>query len=78
MSVVANNARAFLQDFGLKQKAVAKKAGYSEGQFSALLCGRKRMGSEDVYSVYLRFGDVDSQQINTGSSIQFIGTMSND
>lgn len=51
MSVVANNARAFLQDFGLKQKAVAKKAGYSEGQFSALLCGRKRMGAEDVVKI---------------------------
>lgn len=51
MSVVANNTRAFLQNLGLKQKAVAKKAGYTENQFSALLCGRKKMCSEDVIKI---------------------------
>lgn len=53
--------------------------GYNKsGKFVSSYGINGRCCTDKLYSVYLRFGDVDSQQINTGSSIQFIGTMSND
>jgi len=48
MYIVAENVRKILDTRGLKQKAVAEKAGYTEQQFSNLLCGRKRIETEDI------------------------------
>lgn len=48
MCVVATNVRKILDTRGLKQKAVAKRAGYTEQQFSNLLCGRKTIETADV------------------------------
>lgn len=51
MHIVANNIRKILDDRGLKQKAIAEKAGYSEKQFSNLLCERKKMNPEDILKI---------------------------
>lgn len=51
MCVVADNIRKIIEDRGLKQKAVAEKAGYTEQQFSNLLCGRKTIETEDVVKI---------------------------
>lgn len=51
MHIVANNIRKILDNRGLKQKAIAEKAGYSEKQFSNLLCERKKMNPEDILKI---------------------------
>ena len=51
MCIVAENIRKIIKERGLKQKIVAKKAGYTEQQFSNLLCGRKTIETEDVTKV---------------------------
>lgn len=51
MCVVAENIRKIIAERGLKQKVVAEKAGYTERSFSDLLCGRKRIDTEDVIRI---------------------------
>lgn len=51
MCVVAENIRKIICERGLKQKAVAEKAGYTERTFSDLLCGRKRIDTDDVIRI---------------------------
>ena len=41
MNIVANNIRRIMSENGLKQSPLAAKAGFSDSQFSAMLCGRK-------------------------------------
>jgi DNA-binding Xre family transcriptional regulator len=41
LSLIAANTKRIIADKGLKQRAVAAKAGFSEKQFSALMTGRK-------------------------------------
>lgn len=48
MCIVAENTRRIINERGLKQKAVGEKAGYTERQFSNILCGRKRIEPDDV------------------------------
>lgn len=48
MCVVAENVRKIIDNRGLKQKAVAEKAGYTDQQFSNLLCGRKKIETSDI------------------------------
>lgn len=51
MCIVAENTRKILNERGLKHKAVAEKAGYTEGQFSNILCGRKNIETSDVLRI---------------------------
>ena len=51
MCIVATNVRKILDARGLKQKVVAQKAGYTEQQFSNLLCGRKTIETQDVIKI---------------------------
>lgn len=51
MCVVAENTRKIINEKGLKQKAVAEKAGYTERVFSDLLCGRRRIETDDVIRI---------------------------
>lgn len=51
MCIVASNVRKILDTRGLKQKVVAQKAGYTEQQFSNLLCGRKVIETKDVVRI---------------------------
>lgn len=50
-SIIAENTRRIIQERGLKYKAVAQKVGMSEGQFSAILTGRKVVKDVDVISI---------------------------
>ena len=48
MSIVAENAKRLIYEKGLKQQAVAKKAGYKYNSFNSMLNGRKVITSDDV------------------------------
>lgn len=51
MCIVAKNVRRILSERGLKHKVIAEKAGYTEGQFSNILCGRKNIDTSDVLRI---------------------------
>lgn len=50
-SPIATNTKRIIADKGLKQRAVAAKAGFSEKQFSALMNGRKIIKDVDVMAI---------------------------
>ncbi|MDR1322432.1 MAG: helix-turn-helix domain-containing protein [Gracilibacteraceae bacterium] len=45
---VAERVQQIIHDKGMKQLAIAQKAGYSEGAFSAMLTGRRVIKAQDV------------------------------
>ena len=47
-STVADNTRRIIAEKGLKNGAVAVRAGYSEKQFSAILCKRRAVKDVDI------------------------------
>ena len=48
-NAISGNVRKIIIERGLKQKAVAKNAGYDEKQFSNMLNGRKTITDVDVF-----------------------------
>jgi len=50
-SLIAANTKRIIADKGLKQRAVAAKAGFSEKQFSALMNGRRIIKDIDVMAI---------------------------
>lgn len=50
-STIAANTKRIIADKGLKQRAVATKAGFSEKQFSALMTGRRIIKDVDVMAI---------------------------
>ena len=50
-SLIAANTKRIIVDKGLKQRAVAAKAGFSEKQFSALMTGRRVIKDVDVMAI---------------------------
>lgn len=50
-SIIGENVKAILQERGLKQRPVAKKAGYSEQTFNNMLNGRKVITDVDVLNL---------------------------
>lgn len=51
MSVIAQNTRRIIRERGLKQCAVALKAGYSVKTFNNLLTGRKIITDRDIEAI---------------------------
>lgn len=49
--VIPNNIDRIIRERGLKQCAVAEKAGYSKAQFSAMLNGRKIIKPCDAVAI---------------------------
>lgn len=49
--ITAPNVKRIIKDGCLKQSAVAKKAGYSEQQFSAMMNGRKVIKDIDILRI---------------------------
>ncbi|MDE5738488.1 MAG: helix-turn-helix domain-containing protein [Oscillospiraceae bacterium] len=45
------NTRKFLQNKGLKQKAFAEMAGYTEQQFSRMMTGRDIIAWDDILKI---------------------------
>ena len=50
-NVVSENIRNIIAEKGLKNKAVAQRAGFSEKQFSALMNGRRTIKDVDVVAI---------------------------
>lgn len=50
-SKIAVNTKRIIAEKGLKQRAVATKAGFSEQQFSALMTGRRIIKDVDVMAI---------------------------
>lgn len=50
-SAVTRNTKRIISSRGLKNRAIAKRAGYSEQQFSAMLNGRKIIKDCDVAAI---------------------------
>lgn len=50
-TVVIPNIRRIINERGLKQCAVAEKAGYSRQQFNAILTGRKLITDIDICKI---------------------------
>lgn len=50
-SLIADNTRRIINDKGLKMRAVAYRAGFSDKQFSALLNGRKIARDIDIFAI---------------------------
>ena len=75
-SLIAANTKRIIADKGLKQRAVAAKAGFSEKQFSALMTGRRIIKDTDVMSIAIAldatpnelFGYPSDQNTDQGSA----------
>lgn len=50
-TVVIPNIRRIINERGLKQYAVAEKAGYTKQQFNAMLTGRKLIKDVDICKI---------------------------
>ena len=50
-NVVTSNIRKILDERGLKQCAVAEKAGYTKQQFNAMLNGRRLVTVDDIMAI---------------------------
>lgn len=64
-SIVANRVREIIKEKGLKQTAIAEKAGFSTQEFSDMLNGRRLMRAVDIASIIsaLRGVGVDSNYL---------------
>ena len=51
MSIIAENTRNIIKEKGLKNKAVAERAGYTEQKFSRILNGQKIIESKDILRI---------------------------
>ena len=51
MSIIAENTRNIIKEKGLKNKAVAECAGYTEQKFSRILNGQKIIESKDILRI---------------------------
>ena len=47
-TLVRDNIRKLIESKGYKQKFIAEKAGFSENEFSQMLCGNKRIRVEHI------------------------------
>ena len=57
-SVVANRVREIIKEKGLKQTALAEKAGFTIQEFSDMLNGRRLMRAVDIASIINALKDV--------------------
>ena len=63
-TVVIPNIRRIINERGLKQYAVAEKAGYTKQQFNAMLTGRKLITDVDICKITSVL-DVDANALFT-------------
>ena len=50
-SIIAENIGRIIDERGLKKRAVAERAGFSQGQFSAMLNHRRVIRDSDVIAI---------------------------
>ena len=61
-TAVIPNIRRIINERGLKQCAVAEKAGYSKQQFNAMLTGRKLITDTDILKIITAL-DIDANTL---------------
>lgn len=61
-TVVAPAIRRIIHERGLKQCAIAEKAGYTRQQFNAMLTGRKLITDTDISRIIIAL-DVDANAL---------------
>jgi len=61
-TIVVPNIRKIINERGLKQCAVAEKAGYTKQQFNAMLTGRKLITDVDISKIIVAL-DVDANAL---------------
>lgn len=61
-TAVIPNIRRIINERGLKQCAIAEKAGYSKQQFNAILTGRKLITDADILRITIAL-DVDANTL---------------
>lgn len=62
-SVVADNLKFCINDRGLKQSAIARKAGFSPQEFSDMLNGRRIMRAIDIVNIINALDNVDANDL---------------
>lgn len=55
-TAVIPNIRKIINERGLKQCAIAEKAGYSKQQFNAILTGRRLITDGDILKIIIALG----------------------
>lgn len=50
-TLITDNVKRIIESKGYKQKSIAQKAGYSQKQFSDMMCGRRVIGGYDVLRI---------------------------
>lgn len=66
-STVADNTRRIIAEKGLKNGAVAARAGYSEKQFSAILCKRRVVKDVDIIAISEALGVTPNELLGFSS-----------
>lgn len=61
-TVVVPNIRRIIRERGLKQYAVAEKAGYTKQQFNAMLTGRRLITDIDICNITTAL-DIDANTL---------------
>lgn len=61
-TAVIPNIRKIINERGLKQCAIAEKAGYSKQQFNAMLTGRKLITDADILKIIIAL-DIDANTL---------------
>lgn len=61
-TAVIPNIRKIIDERGLKQCAIAEKAGYSKQQFNAMLTGRRLITDADILKIIIAL-DVDANTL---------------
>lgn len=56
MDIVVYNIRRIMEEKGLKQKYVAERSGFSEQEFSNMLCNRKRINTDFINPICVALG----------------------
>lgn len=62
-SIVAVNLKRYIDDKGLKQSAIAQKAGFSAQEFSDMLNGRRLMRAVDISRTIEVLDGVDANML---------------
>ncbi|MCL2350594.1 MAG: helix-turn-helix domain-containing protein [Defluviitaleaceae bacterium] len=65
MTTAGFNVKRIIAERGLKQGAVAKKAGYTEKAFSNMLNGRKIISALDIVKISAVLGVTPNDLLNT-------------
>lgn len=61
--MVAKKIKEYITDMGIKQAAIAKKVGMTDGQLSGILTGRYKLKADDFFKICEAIG-VEPEKFN--------------